>query len=160
MMAALTLAAASAASAQTPDALYLKSLAATCANCHGTNGKAVDGSSVPTIAGMPRDYLVAQLKAFKADPANKGRTCRQGLWAYSRHPNYFFEWVMWLSYFLLALAAPYGWATFYAPLLMLFFLLKVTGVKYTEEQCLRSRGEEYAKYQREVPMFIPWIPKA
>jgi steroid 5-alpha reductase family enzyme len=102
----------------------------------------------------------AQLKAFKADPANKGRTCRQGLWAYSRHPNYFFEWVMWLSYFLLALAAPYGWATFYAPLLMLFFLLKVTGVKYTEEQCLRSRGEEYAKYQREVPMFIPWIPKA
>ena len=66
MMAALTLAAASAASAQTPDALYLKSLAATCANCHGTNGKAVDGSSVPTIAGMPRDYLVAQLKAFKS----------------------------------------------------------------------------------------------
>jgi cytochrome subunit of sulfide dehydrogenase len=66
LMAALALSAAGAASAQTPDALYLKSLAATCANCHGTNGKAVDGSAVPTIAGMPRDYMIVQLKAFKS----------------------------------------------------------------------------------------------
>ena len=63
--AALVLAAAG-AHAQTPDALYLKSLAATCANCHGTDGRAVNGSSVPTIAGMPREYLLTQLKAFKA----------------------------------------------------------------------------------------------
>lgn len=64
---AFALAAASAlpAAAQTQDALYVKSLAATCANCHGTDGKAVSGSSVPTLAGMPRDYIVAQLKAFK-----------------------------------------------------------------------------------------------
>ncbi len=54
------------ANAQTPDALYVKSLAATCANCHGTDGRAVSGSTVPTIAGMPRDYLALQLKAFKA----------------------------------------------------------------------------------------------
>lgn len=54
------------ASAQTPDLLYVKSLAATCANCHGTNGKAVEGSSVPTLAGMPKDYLIRQLKAFKS----------------------------------------------------------------------------------------------
>lgn len=65
-IAALGLAAASGTSAQTPEALYIKALAATCANCHGTNGKAVDGSSVPTIAGMPKGYLVAQLKAFKS----------------------------------------------------------------------------------------------
>lgn len=51
--------------AQDKDALYLKSLVATCANCHGTNGRAVEGSAVPGIAGMPRDYIVAQLKAFK-----------------------------------------------------------------------------------------------
>ena len=64
---AFALAAASAlpAAAQNQDALYVKSLAATCANCHGTDGKAVNGSSVPTLAGMPRDYIVAQLKAFK-----------------------------------------------------------------------------------------------
>ena len=54
------------AQAQAQDPLLARNLAATCANCHGTNGKAVDGSSVPTIAGMPRDYLVAQLKAFKS----------------------------------------------------------------------------------------------
>jgi sulfide dehydrogenase cytochrome subunit len=53
------------AAAQTQDALYVKSLAATCANCHGTDGRAVNGSSVVTLAGMPRDYIVAQLKAFK-----------------------------------------------------------------------------------------------
>jgi cytochrome subunit of sulfide dehydrogenase len=52
--------------AQTAEALYIKSLAATCANCHGTNGKAVDGSSVVTLAGMQRDYIVAQMAAFKA----------------------------------------------------------------------------------------------
>jgi steroid 5-alpha reductase family enzyme len=101
----------------------------------------------------------AQLKAFKARPETKAKTCRDGLWQFSRHPNYFFEWVMWLSYFVYACASPYGWLTFYAPALMLHFLLNVTGVKATEEQCLRSRGVDYAKYQRETSMFIPWFPK-
>jgi sulfide dehydrogenase cytochrome subunit len=66
ILAALTSWAVTTASAQTPDLLYIKSLAATCANCHGTNGKAVDGSSVPSLAGMPQDYMVRQLKAFKS----------------------------------------------------------------------------------------------
>jgi steroid 5-alpha reductase family enzyme len=101
----------------------------------------------------------AQLAAFKADALSKGKTCRNGLWAYSRHPNYFFEWTLWLSYWLYACASPYGWATFYAPALMLHFLLNVTGVKATEEQCLRSRGEDYARYQRETSMFVPWFKK-
>ena len=101
----------------------------------------------------------AQLKAFKARADSTARTCREGLWRFSRHPNYFFEWVMWLSYFVYACASPYGWLTFYAPALMLHFLLNVTGVKATEEQCLRSRGEDYAKYQRETSQFIPWFPK-
>jgi cytochrome subunit of sulfide dehydrogenase len=65
MALALAGAAALPTAAQTQDALYVKSLAATCANCHGTDGKAVNGSSVVTLAGLPRDYLVAQLKAFK-----------------------------------------------------------------------------------------------
>jgi cytochrome subunit of sulfide dehydrogenase len=56
--------------AQTPsvagkEALYIQSLAATCANCHGTNGKAVDGSSITSIAGLDKNYIVAQMKAFK-----------------------------------------------------------------------------------------------
>lgn len=55
-----------AAHAQDKQALYVKSLAATCANCHGTNGKAVEGSQVVSIAGLDRAYIVAQMKAFKA----------------------------------------------------------------------------------------------
>lgn len=56
----------SVAGAQTPDALYTRSLAATCANCHGTDGRSVAGSSAPPLAGMTRDYISSQLKAFKA----------------------------------------------------------------------------------------------
>jgi len=65
-LAALALAAGLPALAQTQDALYLKSLAATCANCHGTEGRATLGSAVPALAGLPREYLVTQLQAFKA----------------------------------------------------------------------------------------------
>jgi cytochrome subunit of sulfide dehydrogenase len=57
---------ASAAHAQDAQTLNIRSLAATCANCHGTNGKAFEGSAVVTLAGMPKDYIVAQMKAFQA----------------------------------------------------------------------------------------------
>ena len=102
----------------------------------------------------------AQLKAFKADPANQGKACRRGLWGASRHPNYFFEWLMWLSYFVYACASPWGWTTIYAPALMLHFLLNVTGVKATEEQCLRSRGDDYRRYQEQTSAFVPWFKKS
>jgi cytochrome c553 len=64
LLAALT-AGAPLAQAQTPDALYVRTLAANCSNCHGTNGQAVPGSAVPALAGLPRDYMLAQLKAFR-----------------------------------------------------------------------------------------------
>jgi cytochrome subunit of sulfide dehydrogenase len=51
--------------AESTQALNIRSLAATCANCHGTNGKAYEGSAVVTLAGMPKDYIVAQMKAFQ-----------------------------------------------------------------------------------------------
>jgi steroid 5-alpha reductase family enzyme len=101
----------------------------------------------------------AQLARFKADPAMRGRTLSVGLWRYSRHPNYFFEWLIWLSYWVYACASPWGWTAFFAPSLMLHFLLNVTGVKLTEEQCLRSKGEEYRRYQKKTSMFIPWKPR-
>jgi sulfide dehydrogenase cytochrome subunit len=53
------------AQGQSPDALYVKSLAATCANCHGTDGRTTDGSAVPALAGMPREYMLLQLKSFR-----------------------------------------------------------------------------------------------
>jgi steroid 5-alpha reductase family enzyme len=100
-----------------------------------------------------------QLSLFKADPSNRGKVCSIGLWHYSRHPNYFFEWLIWVAFFFFAAPAPWGWTTIFCPALMLFFLLRVTGIPYTEEQSIRSKGEAYRAYQRTTNAFIPWFPK-
>ena len=73
-----------------------------------------------------------QLASWLADPANRGRTCRHGLWAWSRHPNYFFEWLHWFTYALLAVGAPMAWLALAGPVLMFVFLYRVTGIPYTE----------------------------
>jgi steroid 5-alpha reductase family enzyme len=101
----------------------------------------------------------AQLAAFKRNPANKGGVCDIGLWHYSRHPNYFFEWLIWIAYAVFALASPHGWIALAMPMLMLHFLLNVTGVKATEEQALRTKGERYRRYQARTSGFIPWVPR-
>ena len=99
-----------------------------------------------------------QLVRFKADPSNRGRTCRAGLWRYSRHPNYFFEWLVWVAWAAFALASPGGWLAPLCPALMLVFLLRVTGIPATEAQALKTRGEDYRDYQRTTSAFVPWIP--
>jgi steroid 5-alpha reductase family enzyme len=101
-----------------------------------------------------------QLHRFRKDAANAGRTCQVGLWRASRHPNYFFEWLVWVALFVFALASPLGLAVIYCPALMLFLLLRVTGIPMTEEQALRSRGDEYREYQRTTSMFVPWFRRA
>ncbi|MBK7643049.1 MAG: DUF1295 domain-containing protein [Planctomycetes bacterium] len=101
----------------------------------------------------------AQLAAFKAEPAQRGRTCRRGLWSVSRHPNYFFQWLLWCSYALLALSAPMGWIGLASPVLMLVLILCVTGIPPTEAQALRTRGEDYREYQRTTSAFVPWFRK-
>ncbi|MCC7003900.1 MAG: DUF1295 domain-containing protein [Gemmatimonadaceae bacterium] len=101
----------------------------------------------------------AQLRRFKADPANRGQVCRVGLWGWSRHPNYFFDWLIWCAFVLLALGSPYGWATLGSPLLMLYFLLRVTGIPATEAHAVRSRGAAYQRYQQEVSAFVPLPPR-
>jgi steroid 5-alpha reductase family enzyme len=99
------------------------------------------------------------LEQFKANPANRGRTCREGLWRYSRHPNYFFEWLVWIAYAVFALASPWGWISLACPAVMLYFLLRVTGIPATEAQALKSRGD-YREYQRTTSAFVPRRPKA
>lgn len=101
----------------------------------------------------------AQLAAFKKKPANKGKVCDKGLWAYSRHPNYFFEWLMWVSYFVFALASPYGYLAVISPAIILYLLLRVTGIPATEEQSLRSKGEAFRRYQQTTSAFVPWFKK-
>ena len=99
-----------------------------------------------------------QLERFKARPASRGRTCREGLWRYSRHPNYFFEWLIWVAYATFALASPWGWIGITAPALMLYLLFRVTGIPATEAQALRSRGDDYRQYQATTSVFVPWFP--
>ncbi len=99
-----------------------------------------------------------QLYRFKLDPKNKGKTLDQGLWKYSRHPNYFFEWLHWFAYPILALGAglPVLWIY---PLLMWLFLYYITGIPFSEQQALVHRGDDYRDYQRRTSMFIPRQPK-
>lgn len=99
-----------------------------------------------------------QLSRWRKDPANRGKTARTGLWNYSRHPNYFCEWLNWIAFLLIALAAPHGWIAVEAPAFLLFLLFKVTGIPATEGQAVKSRAD-YADYQREVSVFVPWFPK-
>ena len=100
-----------------------------------------------------------QLARFRENPENKGQVCREGLWAWSRHPNYFFEWLHWFAYVLLAVGSPLAWLTWAGVAVMLLFLTKVTGIPLTEARSLQSRGEAYRDYQREVSPFFPWPPK-
>ncbi len=120
------------------------------------DGWTLAGVAVWLIAVAGETIADRQLAAWRADPANRGRTCRRGLWRYSRHPNYFFEWVHWFSYVLIGHGA---WPTWLGPVLMLVFLFRLTGIPYTELQALKSRGEDYRAYQRETSAFFPWFPR-
>ena len=100
-----------------------------------------------------------QLAVFKHAAANKGHVCDIGLWHYSRHPNYFFEWLIWVAYFVFALASPQGWVALIGPASILFLLLRVTGIPLTEQQSLRSKGDAYRHYQQTTSAFVPWFPK-
>jgi steroid 5-alpha reductase family enzyme len=100
-----------------------------------------------------------QLAQFRADPAHRGKTCRVGLWRYSRHPNYFFEWLHWFSYVALSFGGPTVWYSLTGPILMYVFLRWISGVPHTEAQALRSRGADYRDYQRTTSVLIPWPPQ-
>jgi steroid 5-alpha reductase family enzyme len=100
-----------------------------------------------------------QLARFRRDPGNRGRTCRSGLWRYSRHPNYFFEWIHWWAYVLISATSAIWWASLFAPLFMIFLLFLVTGIPYTEKRALESRGDDYRDYQRTTSRFVPWFPR-
>ena len=100
-----------------------------------------------------------QLARFRSNPRNRGKTCRDGLWRYSRHPNYFFEWLHWFAYVCLAWGSPWFVLSLIGPALMLVSLCWVSGIPFVEAQSLRSRGDDYREYQRTTSMLIPWFPK-
>jgi len=102
-----------------------------------------------------------QMKAFRADPASKGKVCDTGLWAWSRHPNYLFEALGWLAYPVIAidLARPLSLVSLIAPIVMFIVLRFGTGVPPLEAAMLKSRGDAYRLYQARVSAFWPWPPK-
>jgi steroid 5-alpha reductase family enzyme len=99
-----------------------------------------------------------QLMRFKAEPGNKGKLLEQGLWRYTRHPNYFGDALLWWGHWLVALATPYGWLTIFSPLLMTLLLLKVSGVALLEKSLAKSKPG-YEDYVRRTSAFVPWLPK-
>lgn len=126
----------------------------------GLGGWEIAGAILWLIAISGEALADFQLKKFRTNPENRGKTCRTGLWRYSRHPNYFFEWITWVAFFVYALGSPVGWLAVIAPLVMLYFLTKVTGIPPTEARALQSRGDDYRAYQRTTSAFIPWFPGA
>ncbi len=123
------------------------------------NALELSGAVVWLIGIVGEAISDAQMARFKADPDSKGQVCRAGLWRYSRHPNYFFESVVWLGFWLFACGSPWGWVTVYAPALILYFLLRVTGIPLTEECAVKSKGAAYREYQRTTSAFIPLPPR-
>ena len=105
-----------------------------------------------------------QLKRFRADPANSGQVCDIGLWRYSRHPNYFFEWLGWLAIALLAIdvsgAYLWGWLALVGPAFMYWLLVHVTGIPPLEAHMLARRGAVFRAYQARTSAFFPAPPRA
>jgi steroid 5-alpha reductase family enzyme len=99
-----------------------------------------------------------QLARFRADPTTRGTTCRRGVWSDSRHPNYFFEWLHWWTYVVLAAGFVWWPLTLVSPVLISVFLFRVTGIPATERQALRSRAD-YRDYQLSTSVFVPWFHK-
>ncbi|HVA39982.1 MAG TPA: DUF1295 domain-containing protein [Candidatus Binataceae bacterium] len=99
-----------------------------------------------------------QLQRFKADRASAGRVLDRGLWRYTRHPNYFGEFLIWWGYCLIALGAGAWWSV-PGPLLMSVLLLKVSGVALLEKD-IGERRPAYAAYVRRTNAFLPWPPRS
>ena len=99
-----------------------------------------------------------QLKQFKADPANKGKLMTQGLWSWTRHPNYFGDAAVWTGLTLIALESPLGVWTILSPVVMIFFLVSVSGKAMTERY-MAKKYSEYETYKARVSGFIPLPPR-
>lgn len=102
-----------------------------------------------TIADM-------QLQAFKHK--HSGKVCNTGLWNYSRHPNYLFDWLTWVGFSMIAMQSPYGCLSLISPLLLYVIFTRVTG-PMTERASIQSRGQAYLDYQASTSMFVPWFKR-
>ena len=104
-----------------------------------------------------------QLRAFGADQANHGKLCDSGLWAWSRHPNYFFEWLGWIAYPIIAIDLSggwwQGWLSLAGPILMYWLLVHASGIPPLEKHMLKSRGPAFKAYMARTSAFFPLPPR-
>jgi steroid 5-alpha reductase family enzyme len=117
-------------------------------------------AAVVYLVGLSGEaYADMQLSKFRSQPRNTARTCRRGLWRYSRHPNYFFAFVHWCSYALLAVGLPWPvWSlTLIAPLATAVIAFR--RIPAIEADALRTRGDGYLAYQKTTSAFVPLLPK-
>ena len=114
--------------------------------------------AIALVAFTGESIADRQLAAFRADASNRGAVCRSGLWRYSRHPNYFFEWLHWWAYVAFAWSSSSWWVVLLGPVAMYILLRYLTGIPHAERSSLKSRGEAYRNYQRTTNAFFLWIP--
>lgn len=122
-------------------------------------GWEASGACVVLLGILGESLADFQMSAFKAEKHVANAVCQNGLWRYSRHPNYFFEAVIWFGFYIYACRSDWGWATIHAPAMIVFLLLKVTGIPPTEAAAILSKGDAYRRYQQSTSPFIPWRPK-
>jgi steroid 5-alpha reductase family enzyme len=120
----------------------------------------IAGFAILLVAIAGEAIADRQLRAFKANPQNRGKICDVGLWSLSRHPNYFFEWLTWTAYPVIAIDFaghnPYGWLALAAPACMYWVLVHVSGIPPLERHMLRTRGDEFRHYQHRTRAFFPF----
>ncbi|TGL61883.1 DUF1295 domain-containing protein [Leptospira ognonensis] len=100
-----------------------------------------------------------QLHTFIQNKSNKGKVCDVGFWKYTRHPNYFFEWVIWLGIGIIPLRDTFSIISLFSPFFMFVLLRFISGVPFAEKYSLQSKGELFKKYQQTTNAFFPWFPK-
>lgn len=113
------------------------------------------GIGIFLIAFMGEAIADLQLYYFKKEPKNHNKVFKEGLWKYSRHPNYFFEILIWFSYGIFFLNTSYWYLGFFSFIVISFFILKITGIPATEEQNLSTKKEEYYQYIQTTSPLIP-----
>jgi steroid 5-alpha reductase family enzyme len=118
------------------------------------------GLSIAVVGILGEALADAQAQAFKQRPRSTKKILDVGLWRYSRHPNYFFEVVTWIGFALAAIALPLGWISLACPILIGYFLLRVTGIPLTEKHSIETHGDLYRDYQRRTSALVPWRRKA
>lgn len=101
-----------------------------------------------------------QLARWRSRSEDRDRVCREGLWRYTRHPNYFFEWLHWFAYIPLAIGSPWQHWAWLGPVLMWVSLHWISGIPHVEAQALRRRGDDYRRYQQQTSRFFPWPPRS